>query len=331
MKLSIIVPTYNVEKYIFEFISGLQCQTNKNFEVIFVDDGSIDNSLSIIKSSIVGHDSWKYYSKENEGVGIARNFGLRHSTGDYVYFADPDDVISEDFVETVLLEINRDAYQMILFGHETIDENGTFVNQKVGDRELEILSNNEFSDNFMDIYEDYNLFSPWNKVYLKRFLNDYNLEYTSQKTGQDAIFNLCNYQYLEKIKVIPACLYRYRMNREGSAQTTYNPKKYKDNLQIAVKLCQLKEHWQLEKSFIDDFPTSCAFLQINELFSSSVSYQSWAYSYKCFVRELNDSHIYINLTRQMKSSLKARIKRIVLSERFSAVIWFILSVKRGLF
>lgn len=104
-KISIIVPVYNVELYIERCIRSILGQTFKNFELILVDDGSIDSSLSICKRFLFDKRV-NVYHKENGGISSARNFGLDNMTGDYVCFIDSDDYISANYLSTLYKLLN---------------------------------------------------------------------------------------------------------------------------------------------------------------------------------------------------------------------------------
>lgn len=98
-KISIIIPVYNVEKYINKCIESIIAQTYSNFEVIIVNDGSTDNSIKTIVSLIKNDDRFIIYNKKNGGVSDARNFGLSKAIGEYITFIDPDDYVDNDYLE----------------------------------------------------------------------------------------------------------------------------------------------------------------------------------------------------------------------------------------
>ena len=101
-KVSVIVPVYNVEKYLPTCLDSLVQQTLKEIEIIVVNDGSTDNSLSIMQQYAKKYpDKIKIYSKENGGLSDARNAGMKIANGEYISFIDSDDYISCDFIETL--------------------------------------------------------------------------------------------------------------------------------------------------------------------------------------------------------------------------------------
>ena len=102
MKFSIIVPVYNVEKYLKKCLDSIIDQTYKNYEVIVVNDGSPDNSQAIIEEYKKNYpNKIKAYNKQNGGLSDARNFGLQYTTGDYVIFVDSDDYVKNDMLEVL--------------------------------------------------------------------------------------------------------------------------------------------------------------------------------------------------------------------------------------
>lgn len=108
--ISVIVPVYNVEKYIINCIESIINQDYKDFELILVNDGSTDNSEKIIKDYLKDKNiNWQLINKENGGQSSARNAGLKASKGDYISFIDSDDVISKDFLSTLLNNLTDDV------------------------------------------------------------------------------------------------------------------------------------------------------------------------------------------------------------------------------
>lgn len=99
--VSIIVPVYNSEKYIERCIVSVMKQTNPNWELIIVDDGSTDKSADIIDRIARNEKKIRYYYQNNSGAGMARNLGITKATGDYIAFLDSDDYLSKDYIESI--------------------------------------------------------------------------------------------------------------------------------------------------------------------------------------------------------------------------------------
>ncbi len=124
MKFSIIVPIYNVEKYIEKCMESINGQTYKKYEVLLINDGSPDNSEKIIKKYIKGKDKFKYFKKTNGGLSDARNYGAKKATGEYLLFVDSDDYISPNLLEELDKSISLNACDVVKFNYRTVYENG---------------------------------------------------------------------------------------------------------------------------------------------------------------------------------------------------------------
>ena len=123
MKFSIIVPVYNVEKYIKKCLDSIKKQTYENYEVIIVNDGSKENEEKIIKKYLKDNH-FIYLLKKNGGLSDARNYGLKHVNGDYLIFLDSDDYISKDLLKKLNEELIKNPVDVIKFGINNVDENG---------------------------------------------------------------------------------------------------------------------------------------------------------------------------------------------------------------
>lgn len=118
---SIILPCYNLEKYIKKSIESILNQTYKEFELIIVDDGSTDESLNIIQSFQKEDERIKLIKKSNGGVSTARNMGIKEATGEYILFFDGDDLIEKNTLEILKENFDRNKTDMVSFGYKKID------------------------------------------------------------------------------------------------------------------------------------------------------------------------------------------------------------------
>ena len=115
-KVSVIVPVYNVEQYIKRCINSIYAQIYAAHEVICVNDGSTDGSLEVLQRLAIGHPSLKIINQANKGLGGARNTGVEHATGDYIWFVDSDDWIEPDSLSSLARLIIENPYpDIVLF------------------------------------------------------------------------------------------------------------------------------------------------------------------------------------------------------------------------
>ena len=147
IKVSVIVPIYNVEKQLAKCLDSLLNQTLKDIQIILVNDGSEDSSAEIAKKYVVKDpDRVLYFEKENGGLSDARNYGLKYATGEYISFVDSDDYITENLY-TDLLPYMEQKYDMIKFKIAKVDEQGNVLEknytplfeEKSGEEAFDIL------------------------------------------------------------------------------------------------------------------------------------------------------------------------------------------------
>lgn len=114
MKISVIIPAYNTEKYIERCIKSILAQTYKNIEIIIIDDGSTDNTNNICRKYKENHDNFIFIRKNNEGAAEARNDGLKIATGDYITFVDSDDWVEKTYIEKVVGIIEKSKCEILI-------------------------------------------------------------------------------------------------------------------------------------------------------------------------------------------------------------------------
>ncbi|PHM47217.1 glycosyltransferase family 2 protein [Xenorhabdus miraniensis] len=168
-KISVIVPVYNVEKYIEKCISSIKKQSYNNFEVIIINDGSIDKSIEKILPLIENDYRFKIITQKNSGLSAARNKGIEHATGEYISFIDSDDHIHNDFLQDMMNKITQTHSDICVCDVQTVDEDGNKI------RYLKQHINPE--NNSLDIYHVFLesvavLPSAWNKIFKKEIVNE---------------------------------------------------------------------------------------------------------------------------------------------------------------
>ena len=121
--VSIIIPIYNVEKYLVKCLQSVQAQTYKNIQVLMIDDGSTDGSAELCKDFVAKDNRFRYFYKENGGLSDARNYGISRADGQYLTFVDSDDYLSPVFVEQLYACFNADpAVEVSVCSMDLVDE-----------------------------------------------------------------------------------------------------------------------------------------------------------------------------------------------------------------
>lgn len=229
-KLSIIIPAYNIEKYIDECINNILNQTYKNYEVLFVDDHSNDKTKNSILKYVKTYEFVKYYLNTKKGVSSARNYGIANSTGDYIVFLDADDFISPIFLETLINMVDTNENDCAVVSYTINKENLSISSEAniidISNKKYEILIDSKYS---VGGY-------VWNKIYKKSLLNKYNIRFDENiSVGEDLLFNIEYFSKSSKIMYRKTYLYYYKLN-VNSAVNNLNNEKWFDAIKVYKKL-----------------------------------------------------------------------------------------------
>ncbi len=219
-KITIIVPIYNVEKYLEECIKSIISQTYNNLEILLIDDGSTDDSAKICIKFEKQDKRIKYIYQNNSGVSVARNIGIKLAKGKYIAFVDGDDSLEQDMISSLYNLIINCQYPLVMCGHYLYDSH-----QK---QEQYIFSKSEMIDTNKRKKEiltkiNYSLGVPWGKLYKKNFLIDNKIFFKENlKRMQDTIFNLEVFELCGKFMYLKKPLYNYRFS-QNSACNKFSP------------------------------------------------------------------------------------------------------------
>ena len=223
INFSIIMPVYNVEKFLRECLDSIVSQTLKEFEVICINDGSTDSSLEILQEYADKDSRFKVISQENQGQGIARNKGIELAKGKYLIFVDPDDFIAPDTFEVIYNKFKQTDAQIVQFDYRLCNENGKFKRCEIFKKQMKkhfhySLKNDEIYNwhkipkkNLQNMW-----LAIWNKAYRTDFIKSNNIKMTLNKCGEDHLFSVGANLLADKILYVNKILYYYR-TRQGSA------------------------------------------------------------------------------------------------------------------
>ena len=213
IKISIVVPVYNAEKYLDECITSILNQTYNNFELILINDGSIDNSLEICNKYSLGDNRIKVINKINEGVSRARNIGIEVSTGDYLMFVDSDDTIQKNSLDIIVDNIKKYSSDILIFGlahYNFYNESIISSSIRMWNEEA-ILSIDDFKNNFRFLFNTLDLFSSCNKCFNLHTIKKNNIRFDEEVVVyEDFLFNINVFEVIDTISNIPSVLYNYR-------------------------------------------------------------------------------------------------------------------------
>lgn len=214
-KISIIIPVYNASKFIDKCLNSIIHQRYSNIEVILVNDGSIDNSLEILRKYEKKYDYIHVYSWENHGAAASRNYGIEKSTGDYILFVDSDDWVERDYVLKLVNNIGSNDF--IVSGYQRFNDN-ELICKKIPS---------------LYIWSAYKYNSSCGKLYRRDFLEKNNLKFSSKyKIGEDMFFTLSAISCTDKIKILNYAGYDNYANMESVTNSVNKNKETRNTMML---------------------------------------------------------------------------------------------------
>lgn len=217
--VSVIVPVYNVEKYLDRCIESLLNQTYCNLDIILVDDGSKDNSGKKCDNWEKKDNRISVIHQENGGLASARNTGLCHAKGQYICFVDSDDWVHVEYVEKQYKALIKNQADIVICSHsiEFINDN---ISQPITFQKEECFDKNNMAKGIY-LLEEVDVFNTvWNKMYSKQIIDNLQFELNSEP-GEDLLFNVKCFLKVNKIIVLPDILYFYMRQDELTLTSSY--------------------------------------------------------------------------------------------------------------
>lgn len=271
--ISIVIPIFNMEKYLRRCLESIKNQTFRNFEVILIDDGSEDASEEICRD-FLGDTRFVYRKQRNQGVSCARNTGLGLASGVWVAFVDPDDYLESEFLEILTRYCNLEDVDIISCCCRTVDDSDNHIchffdgNQYFWDKDYDVgvgtLRGFERANGKLELlkqlmYGEYPdigdrprvtaIGVPWGKLYRKDFLDQYELKFDKDLIRmQDNIFNMYAFDKARCILYVDQGLYCYSVRHIQSIQL-----KFDDRIHNYLgKVIKLRREYMMQNKLMDD-------------------------------------------------------------------------------
>lgn len=220
IKVSVIVPVYNVERYLEECVDSLIGQTLKEIEILLIDDGSTDSSGKICDRYAQQYDNIRVIHKENEGQGKARNIGLLHVQGKYVYYMDSDDLLEKDSLRFLYEEAEKKQLDVILFSAECFSDEADIMFDQISYQRNyflnEVMSGKTLFAKIFSVNEYY--CSIPMRFYRKNYLTDNKFEFPLEIIHEDELFGFFSLIRAAKAECVNRKFYKRRF-RKGSTMT----------------------------------------------------------------------------------------------------------------
>ncbi len=230
--ISVIVPVYNVENYLRECLDSLLAQTYPSLEIILVDDGSTDRSGQICEEYAKNHENMRVIHKQNQGLGMARNTGLEHISGEYVAFVDSDDYLDADCLEQLYNGLQEKKVDYCKCGFKRVDDNRnlSFVKQYKEEHYVKDDAAKMLLPRLIGSRPDVkDSIEPcvWGVLYASRHIKEHQIRFPSEREliSEDVVFHIDYMQYADGAYVIPYAGYNYRRN-DASLTKTYRSDRF---------------------------------------------------------------------------------------------------------
>ena len=258
--VSVIVPAYNMEKYLGRCLDSLLAQSYKDLEILVIDDGSFDRTLEIAGEYAKRDNRIAVVHKENGGVSSARNLGLERASGEYTFFFDPDDLIESDSIE-VLVKAMESGADLVSCQYSRWNDDGVRLEDYdfiTGN--MSFASDDELIRFILDELLDYHVgYEVWNKLYRTEIIREKSIRFSEKcRIGEDLAFNIKYLMNVVKVENIPERCVRYSIRGDSAmgSLTDLSKKIAENNLLLEDVQDYITKTGN--KAFADNFPLICA-------------------------------------------------------------------------
>ncbi|MBR3027381.1 MAG: glycosyltransferase [Bacteroidales bacterium] len=272
--ISIIIPVYNVEKYLSKCLDSVISQTYKQLEIIVIDDGSTDKSGIICDEFALKDNRIIVIHQPNGGLSAARNSGLDIAKGEYVMFVDSDDFVESTFCEKPLNIALKENVDIVTFGYFKISNKSTKVNRTNNPRIVQASEAIKLSITLDDVIHGF----VWNKFYRRNLFDE--IRFPVGRTFEDQGVNYLLYHFARNIYISDEALYHYCRRDNSISKQYYTPRSIKDRFEI----------WSNRLIFIQKNYPELGSYQIQQLVNESFlafTYVSSLPQYKSFIKKVD--------------------------------------------
>lgn len=333
MKISIIMPVYNKEKYLYKSIKSILNQTYENFELIIVNDGSTDNSSSICHKFEQEDSRIKVIDIENNGVSNARNIGIKNANGQYIQFIDADDYIDKYMLEDLVNLSEKYNTDIIITEIKKIDLKSN--------KSKEILlpfsglkSIDDMMDNFAQVQKETGIYGcVSNKFIRKSIIDEYGLKFDKRLwLAEDLDFYLELYKYVTNVYFCNKAYYYYVQEAENSSTTSDKKHDYLQQAEIIIKEKEMLDYKNaLNKNNLE---------VVNSIitnFIMSYIHQQFNYKYHRFIKDLdsiiNDDKFMESIDYNCSNKFTNKVMKLLLKDKKTSIyiLFFTRTVLRDIY
>ena len=312
-EISIIIPVYNVEKYLKTCVESILSQDFSDFEIILIDDKSPDSSGKMC-DEFTDNRIKVIHLEKNGGLSNARNIGINAAAGKYIIFIDSDDSITPKALSKIYATAQETGCDEVIFGYNIVlERNGkTFLNTPVFAENALLDGQEQIAGKLLELKEKVLIDPSWNKLFKKEIITENNISMPVGEIFEDTQFNLNLLPHINKIAIICDCFYNYmQRNSGGSITKSYNPKK----LEFLKKRSQtLNNYFKNSNMWFGETEKRCNYLHIKYIFSSLIdlNFPNSGYS---FTQKINS----IKAEIKDENFLKA-VNNVTANDKFGKIV-----------
>ena len=290
-----------------------------DLEILLIDNGSKDQSGQICEDYATQFSNITAYHIPNKGVGSARNFGLSKAKGEFICFVDADDYLVGNLFSDVESQLDSQLDLLVFSYYNSIEKNLSEI-----DRSAKILptegkkDKSDFIALFQELWLTDMMYTVWNKIYRKEFLEEHQIVFESYELGEDVRFNLNVYQHVNAVLLVKSCYYVYISGRIDSAMGQYNPNRMNYQLEELGKVDQLMISWNShDEQFIDQIKARILMSNIQNISKQKMSLSKKRH----YVEVLCRNQEMIALLKKATSPLHPLVRRLLHFRMYLTVIF----------
>lgn len=315
MKISIIVPVYNLEKVLERGINSVLNQTFTDYELILINDGSTDNSIDICYKLKNKDKRIKVINKKNEGSGPTRNLGIDTAIGEYIVFFDGDDLMEVDMLSSLYNKAVQ-GFDLVVTNYNIIHNNDIISKSCDLSEDYSVLNKLKCRETCIDLMKAGLFNIPWNKIYKSEIIKNEKIYFPDLRRGQDAIFNIRYFNCICNYSVLKLPLYNYFENTVDNQWRKYPKDCFEISYTIQDEFEKFIKKWDVYgedyKLFLSNYFINDTIICITNSFNPD-----WHFNFRMqynYIKKLvefprtRESIIYYNPLNLYKKIIKLFIK-----------------------
>ena len=310
---------YNVENYLHRCINSILTQEYTDLEILLIDNGSKDGSGMLCDDYAERFSNIKSYHIPNNGVGSARNFGLAKAQGEFICFVDADDYLVGNLFSNMENQLDSGLDLLVFSYYNSLEKNLSETTRSAKILPIEGKKDrNQFIALFTGLFLSDMMYTVWNKIYRREFLEEHRIMFEQYELGEDVRFNLNVFECVHTISFSKTCYYVYVSGRTDSAMGQYNPYRMSYQLEELEKVDQLMTGWDIhDDQFIDQIKARILMSNIQNISNQKMSLSKKRH----YVEVLCRNQEMIALLKKATSPLHPLVRRLLHFRMYLTVIF----------